>query len=96
MNKPLTLALLVALLCVLVLVGAALAQSSTSYDLAWHVVGSGGVEMASATYVMEGTIGQVLVHQAGSDHYGLVGGYWYPFGSDRYTVYLPLLLRTQP
>lgn len=97
MNKPLTLALLLALLSGLLLAGAALAQTSTNYNLSWHIVGNGGGEMESTTYLMQGTIGQALVRQTGSEHYTLTGGYWHPApGGVGYTVYLPLLLKSAP
>jgi hypothetical protein len=92
MSKPLTLALLAVLLCGLTLVSVALAQTSTNYNLTWHVVSSGGGKMDSATYAMEGTIGQVLAQRTESDNYALAAGYWYPL-IHRYTVYLPLVLR---
>ena len=99
MNKPLTLALLLALLSGLLLAGAALAQTSATYGLSWHIAGNGGGEMESTTYLMQGTIGQALVRQTGSDQYALTGGYWHPapgsVGWD-YTVSLPLLMKSAP
>lgn len=94
MNKLRILALLAALLCGLSLVSAALAQSSTNYDLIWHVIGSGGSGMGSTTYAVEGTIGQALAGRTESTHYTLAVGYWYP--SAQYTVYLPLVFRNGP
>jgi hypothetical protein len=88
MNK-LRLSLLVALLCGLALVGAARAQTSANYGLEWHVVGSGGGEMDSTNYVMNGTVSQVAVGSPGSTGYGLFEGYWSPV---RYLLYLPLIL----
>jgi len=100
MNKTLTLvpraALLVALLFCPVLASLALAQSSTSFDLSWHVLGGGGHGMSSATYAMEGTFGQVMVEEAESEHYGLAGGFWDPRLGEQHMVYLPLVLRVQP
>ena len=100
MNKTLTLvppaAVLVALLFCLVLAGLALAQSSTSFDLGWHVLGSGGRGMSSATYAMEGTFGQVMVEESESEHHGLTGGFWDLRLGEQHMVYLPLVLRGQP
>ena len=47
---------LVWLLCLLA-AGGASAQSSENYALNWSVVGSGGCEMTSASYAMQGTAG---------------------------------------
>ena len=99
MNKPLTLALLLALLAGLLLASAALAQTSTTYDLSRHIAGNGGGEMGSTTYLMQGTIGQALVYQTDSDHYALTGGYWHPAPGGvglGCTVYLPLLMKSAP
>ena len=99
MNKPLTLALLLALSSGLLLASAAPAQTSTTYDLSWHIAGNGGGEMESTTYLIQGTIGQPLVRQTGSVHYALTGGYWHsaPGGVGwGYTVYLPLLMKSAP
>ena len=96
MNKLPIRALSAALLCGLILVSVALAQTSTDYDLTWHVTGSGGRAMASTAYAMEGTFGQVIVGQTESAQYALSEGYWYPYPSDLYTVFIPLVLRSHP
>jgi len=96
MNKLPLRVLFAALLCCLILASAALAQTSTHYGLAWHVVGSGGRAMASTAYAMEGTFGQVIAGRTASAQYALSEGYWYPYPSDRYTVFLPLVLRSYP
>jgi len=51
---------LVWLLCLLA-AGGASAQSSANYALNWSVVGSGGCEIASASYVMRSTVGQTAI-----------------------------------
>jgi hypothetical protein len=90
MNKSQLSVLLVAFLCGLVLVGAALAQTSTNYGLEWHVIGSGGGGMDSTNYAMNGTVSQVAAGYASSTSYELSEGYWYPV---QYRLYLPLILR---
>jgi len=55
---------------------AASAHSSANYALNWSVVGSGGGEMTSASYAMQGTVGQTAIGAA-SDGYRLEAGYWY-------------------
>jgi hypothetical protein len=95
MNKLIVLALFGALLISLALAGAALAQTSTNYDLTWHVMGSGGGSMNSTSYAVRGTMGQVIVGDVGSPSYILRSqGYWYP--SPGYCVYVPLALKLHP
>ena len=96
MNKLPIRALSAALLCGLILVSVVLAQTSTDYDLTWHVVGSGGKAMASTAYAMEGTFGQVVIGRTESMQYALCEGYWYPYPSNLYTVFIPLVLRSHP
>ncbi len=52
------------------------AQTSTNYALNWSVVGSGGCEMTSVSYVMQSTVGQTAIGVA-SDGYTIEAGYWY-------------------
>nr|QNT35462.1 hypothetical protein EKMJPAOO_00012 [uncultured Methanosarcinales archaeon] len=66
---------LIWLLCLLA-AGVASAQSSANYALNWSVVGSGGCEMASASYAMQSTVGQTVIGIA-SENYLLEAGYWY-------------------
>ena len=87
-------AMLLAALCFLLLlaVGAGvLAQSSARFNLAWHVVGSGGGESSSAGYRVNGTIGQSMAgppDAVGATH-TVTGGYWV-VGVRRIT-YLPVV-----
>jgi hypothetical protein len=70
--------------------------SSASYRIAKSVLGSGGGEKISTSYVMNGTQGQSTdLSRRASDSYVLVPGYWgrwipRTFG---YGVYLPLVSR---
>jgi len=66
---------LVWLLCLLA-AGGASAQASANYALNWSVVGSGGCEIASASYVMQSTVGQTAIGVA-SNSYTIEAGYWY-------------------
>ncbi len=70
-----------------------LAQTSASFDLSWHVVGSGGSESSSADYQINGTIGQSLASPQESDSADFVvnSGYWV-VGANR-TVYLPVVIK---
>jgi len=90
--------LLLALLALVMMIGAgsvALAQTSASYNLEWHVIGGGGQTVGSANYAVNSTFGQGAASPplATSAHYAVSGGYWY---SGVYTIYLPLVLRDAP
>ncbi|MCK4458559.1 MAG: hypothetical protein KAU52_02410, partial [Methanosarcinales archaeon] len=66
---------LVGLLCLLA-AGGASAHASANYALNWSVVGSGGCEMASASYAMQSTVGQTAIGTLG-DGYTVDAGYWH-------------------
>jgi hypothetical protein len=66
---------LVALACVLCLVGLAGAMVSTYYDLSWHVIGGGDGPMSSTNYRMASTVGQITGVSEGTN-YRLEAGYW--------------------
>ena len=90
------LALVVALLCCLILVGVVLAEGSPNYGLAWNVVAGSGGTSQSPHYLLSGTGGQGAAGMGTSAHYRLGGGFWYgcgiPVPSGR-TVYLPTILK---
>jgi len=95
MNKYRVLALLVALLCGLAVVGiaaftlpnasafaplsAGLADGSANYGLSWYVLAGGGGQSQSAHYALAGTNGQGAPGAAVSSHYKLGSGFWYGF-----------------
>ncbi len=83
---------MIALLLLLTVGTAVWAQSSANFDLSWNVIGSGGAVSNSASYALQGTIGQSVASQpsAGSASFGLNSGYW-PLGQGT-TVYLPTIL----
>lgn len=91
MPKKLILILSV-LLVALVGGGVALAQTSTHYNLEWHVIGGGGQPASSAHYAVNSTAGQGAASPplSTSANYAVSGGYWYSGG---YTIYLPVVLR---
>lgn len=82
------------LLLVLAVGTTVLAQSSASFDLGWHVIGGGGGESSSASYQVNGTIGQNVTGppSVGSVSFVLSSGYW--FIDTRTTIYLPAVLRS--
>lgn len=92
-NK-LTLFLITAVFMLLLTAGAVvLAQSSANFGLSWHVIGNGGGESSSASYQVNGTIGQSVSSQPKSDSANFVvsSGYWH--GNTRTTIYLPAILK---
>jgi hypothetical protein len=92
MNKWKVFTLTTVLLCGLLLAGAVLAMESDNYAINWDVIGSGGEPSTSASFALNGTIGQGTVGSLSSDSYGLCGGYWCG-GEIAHNIYLPLVLR---
>ena len=92
-NRPVVVLVVIGFLLVLAVGAAVLAQGSASFNLDWHVVGSGGGESASASYRVQGTIGQSMSGppDAAGATYAMTSGYWV-FGARR-TVYLPTVAR---
>lgn len=83
-------ALLLLMLAALATTSLLLAQSSSGFDLSWHVLGSGGAA-ESASYRLQGTAGQALTGPAAasSANYALRSGYWV-FGHET-PLYLPVV-----
>jgi len=73
----------------------AVAQTSPSYNLEWHVIGGGGQPAASTNYLVNSTAGQGAASPpySASGHYVVSGGYWF---TQVFKVYLPLVLRAYP
>jgi PKD repeat protein len=67
-----TLVFLIGLLC---LAGTAAAMGSANFDLSWNVMGGGGGPVTSASYKLDGTVGQIT-GIATSTNYQLAAGYW--------------------
>jgi hypothetical protein len=83
------------ILACLVVAGVVSAQTSSNYDLSWHVLGGAGSESASANHQVRGTLGQLAIGLAQSDEHTLGGGYWYGMkGIFRHRLYLPIVLRS--
>jgi len=82
---------LAALLAVLLLASNATAQTSTNYDLHWYVLAGGGERAASASFALNGTLGQWAIGPSADTDYGMHSGYWQSW-LDQFT-YLPLVLR---
>lgn len=89
---------LIALLVAIAIGGSALAQTSASYNLEWHVIGGGGQPVGSASYALNSTAGQGAASPpySFSHSYVVSGGYWYGEGSSPlvYSTHLPLVLKS--
>ncbi|CAG0935852.1 hypothetical protein TFLX_04703 [Thermoflexales bacterium] len=81
---------LIVLLAALLLVSSAGAQNSASFDLSWYTLAGGSGRVASASYAMNGTVGQALVDSSESTSYRLPSGYWQNWPD--YAVFLPVIL----
>ncbi len=95
MNKWKVITLTAVLLCGLLLAGAVMAMESANYAINWDVVGNGGRPSTSASFALDGTIGQGVVGSSANTSYGLCGGYWWCGGETAYNnnkVYLPIVL----
>jgi hypothetical protein len=71
----------------------ALAQTSTNYNLEWHVIGGGGRPASSASYAVNGTVGQGAAsppYSIGSN-YAVSGGFWF---IPAYRIYLPVVIKS--
>ena len=80
------------------------AQTSASYNLEWHAIGGGGQAVSSASYRVNGTVGQAVTsprppqpQYPASAHFVINQGYWFGDGlTIRWPVYLPLVTRNHP
>ncbi len=94
MTKRTPTVIVCAILCALLLAGAALAMPSDNYRLDWFtpLTGGGGGAASSPHYALNFTVGQsVIGTNASANHRGCLG-YWCGMVVE-YGVYLPLTLR---
>jgi hypothetical protein len=90
---------LLALAVLLLLTGAALAQSGGGYDLSWNSVDAGGWTFSSGGgYSLGGTAGQPDAGLMTGGEYTLGGGFWGggALATAGHEVYLPVVLRNAP
>jgi hypothetical protein len=57
------------------------AVSAQNYQVDWYVIASGGGEMSSANYNVNGTAGQPIVGTSSSANYTAESGYWVGAGA---------------
>lgn len=51
-------------------------------EINWDVIASGGGPMSSASFILNGTIGQAIAGESTSPNFALNAGFWQNFGSD--------------
>ncbi len=92
-NKTKTIFIGILLLLVLALGTVVWGQTSGSYNLSWNVIGGGGGTSTSASYQVQGTIGQAVASQpvGSSASYTLSSGFWFADAGVR--LYLPTVIR---
>ena len=93
-RKQKQLLLLVAGMLLIFLVGTAvLAQTSAGFNLEWHVMKNGGGKSSSASYIVNGTIGQSISRPAESNPANQIvsSGYWYV--DSKKDIYLPMIIK---
>jgi hypothetical protein len=86
-----------AVLAVLLVGSAALAQSGGGYDLSWCSVDAGGRTFSTGgVYTLGGTIGQPDAGVLTGGEYTLGGGFWGggALAAEESEAYLPLVLRS--
>jgi hypothetical protein len=89
MKNSMRIALVLALLLV---GGAALAQSGGDYDLSWSTVDGGGGTSTGGDYALSGTAGQCDAGVLTGGEYTLIGGFW-GGASTIYEVMIPMAVR---
>ncbi len=88
----------------LLILTVALAQSATGFRIDRFVIAGGGGDLTSASYRLQGTLGQSIAHSepAVSGSYRVQGGFWPPPAADAppgtptpsdHRIYLPLVFR---
>jgi len=96
-RKKVTVAFLIVMLAAVVIGGSALAQTSPSYNLEWHVIGGGGQPVSSDSYAVNSTAGQGAASPpySVSPSYVVSGGYWFGAGFSPliYFIHLPVVLK---
>ena len=87
--------LFLTLILFFLLVGSALALSSTHYRLEWFtpLTGGGGGAASSAHYAANLTVGQMASTALSSANHRGCLGYWCREDAELYTIYLPLVVR---
>lgn len=85
---------LLVMICLLVVVGSALAMSSTHFVLDWFVplTNSGGGEAGSTNFAVDFTVGQTVIGDSTSENFNARLGYWHCEDCAWY-VFMPYVVR---
>jgi hypothetical protein len=83
---------LLALVFAFFLVTGLLYASTTTSNLSWWVIGSGGNRLSSGNVVLQSTLGQPLAYRASNGNLALCAGFWCATGGD-YEVFLPVVMK---
>ena len=83
------------LMTVLIFTGLATAMNSTSFAINWDVIGSSeGGAMTSASYSVDGTVGQAVTGFSSGNSYQAGAGYWFGEAPPSASfVYLPMIVK---
>lgn len=92
-HKPFWIALAVSICILLSFARLVQAIESSSYAITWSTMASGGGTAQSASYNVNGTVGQPNVGQVSSTLYRANIGYWHRI-REAYMVYLPTVIRS--
>lgn len=90
---------LMALVIVLAVGNAVLAQTSPSYNLEWSTFAGGGGPASSSSFAVHNTMGQAAsgASPPSGDSYRVSGGFWGGGGFEQtYQIYLPIVLKNAP
>jgi hypothetical protein len=67
--------------------------AATGYQIPWDAYASGGEQMASANYGINGMAGQAIVGGTSSEDGKIGAGFWTVFTETLFHIFLPLIIR---
>jgi hypothetical protein len=95
--KKTTKVLIITLFAFFGMIGLAVAQVSTSYDLSWHTIASGGGASLSSNNDIRDTLGIPVVNVSTSANYQIKSGFWSTgtgvSSGEGQSIYIPLVNR---
>jgi len=90
MKKTKILGISLAVLILIMVIGASAATLSSTFDIDWWVFSGGGAPSSGDGIELNGSIGQSVIGMSESENYELDHGYWL---RGEYKIFLPLILR---
>lgn len=91
MNKGLLIGII--LIMLLLFTGLVVAMESSNFAINWDVIGGTGGDVASTSYQIDGTFGQVVTGFSSGNTYQVGSGFWYGEASEGNAVYLPMIIK---